>query len=73
MTDPVLQIVILGASGDLTARKLVPAVFASWSEGFFTGKVQLVGVARRPWGDAEFRAQIRPAMPKGADPARWEA
>jgi glucose-6-phosphate 1-dehydrogenase len=72
MSDPVTQIVILGASGDLTARKLVPAVFASWSEGFFTGRVQLVGVARRPWGDAEFRAQIRPAMPKGADPAAWE-
>ena len=73
MSAPVLQIVILGASGDLTARKLVPAVYASFREGFFTGRVQLIGVARRPWDDTAFKAQLAPSRPKDADDASWSA
>ncbi len=73
MSASVLQIVILGASGDLTARKLVPAVYASFREGFFTGRVQLIGVARRPWDDTAFRAQLAPSRPKDADDASWSA
>ena len=48
------QVVILGASGDLTARKLVPGLFNSYREGLFPHEVQVVGVARRPWDNAEF-------------------
>ena len=39
------QVVILGASGDLTARKLVPGLFASYREGALPGGVQVVGAA----------------------------
>ena len=52
------QVIILGASGDLTARKLVPALFAAQCEGMFPGRLQLVGVARRPWDDAGFRDHL---------------
>ncbi|MBA3848358.1 MAG: glucose-6-phosphate dehydrogenase [Planctomycetes bacterium] len=58
------QVVILGASGDLTARKLVPALYAADCQHLFVGRVQLVGVARRPWDDAFFRDHLTKAAPK---------
>ena len=57
------QIVIFGASGDLTARKLVPALLGSFAEGAFPGPVQVVGVARRPKQD--WRAELTPWIPEG--------
>ncbi len=57
------QVVILGASGDLTARKLVPGLFNAWRQGFFPESIQLVGVARRPWNDEDFRAHLAEYVP----------
>ncbi|TVR10945.1 MAG: glucose-6-phosphate dehydrogenase [Planctomycetota bacterium] len=57
------QIVILGASGDLTSRKLTPAVFNAHCQGLFPGPIQMVGVARREWDDAYFRQHLSDAMP----------
>jgi len=55
MATPV-QIVIFGASGDLTAQKLVPALASLARKGEdFT----LVGVARRDRSDAQFRQDLR--------------
>jgi len=48
------QVVILGASGDLTARKLIPGLFDNCQEGAFGNQLQVVGVARRDWDDAYF-------------------
>lgn len=42
------QIVIFGASGDLTARKLIPAIADNARQGRFRGPVQVIGVGRRP-------------------------
>ena len=50
------QVVILGASGDLTARKLIPGLFASFRQGYFKHPIQIIGVARRPWDTAAFHA-----------------
>ena len=58
------QVVILGASGDLTARKLVPAVYAAHCQHLFSTRVQLVGVARRPWDDTFFRQHLTTNAPK---------
>jgi glucose-6-phosphate 1-dehydrogenase len=58
------QVIILGASGDLTARKLVPALFMATCSGGFPGRMQLVGVARRPWTDATFREHLSQSAPK---------
>lgn len=52
------QVVILGASGDLTARKLLPGLFCSYCQGLFPHEVQVVGVARRPWDTDSFRERI---------------
>ncbi len=45
VTEPV-AIVILGASGDLTARKLVPALHSLGCEGALHPATRVIGVAR---------------------------
>ncbi len=55
LAQPV-TIVILGASGDLTRRKLLPALYAMYAQGLLPKEFALVGVARREHDDASFRA-----------------
>ena len=55
--DPV-QIVIFGASGDLTANKLVPALAGLAARGEPPAGFTLVGVARRHMTDGEFRHEL---------------
>ncbi len=55
--DPVIM-TIFGASGDLTKRKLLPALFHLEQNGLLPEKFAIVGVARRPLGD-EFAADMR--------------
>jgi len=50
--------VIFGASGDLTKRKLLPALFHLEQMGLLPQKFAIVGVARRPLGD-EFAEEMR--------------
>ena len=52
-------VVIFGATGDLTARKLLPALYNLAKEGMVPGNIALVGVGRRPWSDDDFRAEMR--------------
>lgn len=58
--------VIFGASGDLTRRKLLPALYSLAAEGLLPPKFSLVGYARRPLGDEVFRGQIREGCEKFA-------
>jgi glucose-6-phosphate 1-dehydrogenase len=51
-------IVIFGASGDLTKRKLLPALFHLEQAGLLPKEFAIVGVARRPLGD-EFAVDMR--------------
>jgi glucose-6-phosphate 1-dehydrogenase len=53
-----LTLVIFGASGDLTRRKLIPALFSLYLKGSVPG-VRIVGFARRDWDSAAFRALVR--------------
>ena len=73
--NPLTQVVIFGASGDLTARKLVPALFAADGEHLFPGDLQLIGVARRPWDDQAFRDVIDKTAPRPKDssPEAWKS
>ena len=56
-TYPV-QVVIFGASGDLTARKLIPALVDNARRGAFQAPVQVIGVARRPKTSEAWRAEL---------------
>ena len=49
---------IFGASGDLTKRKLLPALFHLFQSNLLPEKFAIVGVARRPLGD-EFAKDMR--------------
>ena len=51
-------LVIFGASGDLTKRKLLPALFHLRQANLLPKQFAIVGVARRPLGD-EFAADMR--------------
>jgi len=52
--DPCV-IVIFGATGDLTSRKLVPALFDLVCHGVVPAEFAIVGYGRRPWSDDDFR------------------
>jgi glucose-6-phosphate 1-dehydrogenase len=56
--DPCV-VVIFGASGDLTERKLMPALFSLTCEGLLPEKFSVVGVARSKLTDASFRKKIK--------------
>ena len=51
-------IVIFGATGDLTHRKLVPALYNLAADGELPPAVAVVGFARRPKNDEEFRREL---------------
>jgi glucose-6-phosphate 1-dehydrogenase len=56
--DPCI-VVIFGASGDLTKRKLVPALYSLASEQLLPSNFAVVGFSRRPQDDAAFRQAMR--------------
>ena len=56
--DP-CTVVILGALGDLTRRKLVPALFDLACIGCTSGQFRVLGVGRDELSDDEFRERLR--------------
>jgi glucose-6-phosphate 1-dehydrogenase len=66
-----IQIVILGASGDLTSRKLVPALLRNHVDGAFPREVQVIGVSRSPKTSEAWRAELGETVPAELRPA-WE-
>ena len=62
-------IVIVGATGDLTRRKLLPAVYRLIRKGFMAGKSRVLGVARTALDDASFRDWARQALSDDGVPA----
>jgi glucose-6-phosphate 1-dehydrogenase len=57
-------IVIFGASGDLTHRKLIPSLYDLDRQGMLPGKTPIIGVSRTPLSDDEFRERLRPSTQK---------
>lgn len=71
-------VVIFGASGDLTTRKLIPAFFHLFLEGLLPEHLAIVGYGRKPMTDEQFRNTSRVALekyartqPRGEDWARF--
>ena len=60
-TDQLIY-VIFGASGDLTKRKLVPALYSLFVQGLLPEKFTLLGVSRSQISDAEFQANMKSAI-----------
>ncbi len=55
-------LVIFGASGDLTRRKLLPALYALAHDGLLPERFVAVGFARREKSHEEFRDEMRAAV-----------
>jgi glucose-6-phosphate 1-dehydrogenase len=58
------SIVIFGASGDLTARKLIPAFYHLCKEKQMPANFRIIGFARREKTDESWRAELREALDK---------
>jgi glucose-6-phosphate 1-dehydrogenase len=54
--DP-CTIVIFGAAGDLTKRKLLPALYNLKSNGLLARELAIIGVARKPKSHEQFREE----------------
>ncbi len=71
-------VVIFGASGDLTARKLIPALYHLALEKALPTPYRIIGFARREKSDESWRAELREAIGKFSrtqpvDTSVWDA
>lgn len=65
MKKPHNQIlVIFGASGDLTKRKLIPALYALFRRNLLPGKFAVMGASRTDLSDEEFQKQACSFLPE---------
>jgi glucose-6-phosphate 1-dehydrogenase len=78
MTMPdTTTIVIFGASGDLTKRKLIPALYSLYRKKRLPKPFAIVGYSRSSLSDEEFRARVQPDELRGpecdeADLGNWQ-
>jgi glucose-6-phosphate 1-dehydrogenase len=56
------SIVVFGATGDLTARKILPAIYNLRRAGLLPPETTVLGFARRPLSDDEFRSRMHDAV-----------
>jgi len=77
MIDNPTTIVIFGASGDLTRRKLVPALYNLNRKDRLPQNTKIVGFARRPYSDSTFRdlvgEGVKQFSPDFYDQALWDS
>jgi glucose-6-phosphate 1-dehydrogenase len=70
------SIVIFGASGDLSHRKLIPALYHLYRKNRLPGKFRIFGTAGRPWSDEDLRKASRDQLEKitseSVDEACWK-
>ncbi|MHC4218852.1 MAG: glucose-6-phosphate dehydrogenase [Planctomycetota bacterium] len=75
-TDPdPCVLVIFGASGDLTSRKLIPALYEMTAGGALPPSMCVLGVSRTDMTDDSWRQELRPWVQrnaKGFDAAAWD-
>jgi glucose-6-phosphate 1-dehydrogenase len=66
-------IVIFGASGDLTARKLVPALYNLHLNDGLPKPCLIVGCARKKWTRGDFQGRMEDAIKKAGnmDTSKW--
>ncbi len=69
-------IVIFGASGDLTERKLIPALYNAYCKNRLSKEFNIVGVSRSPFSHEKFRAHLWEGVQEHAsticDVEEWE-
>lgn len=70
-----VSIVIFGASGDLTHRKLIPSLYDLYLKGRLPKEWRIIGMSRSEYTDDEFReyveAGVKEFSPNTYDAAKW--
>ena len=66
-TSEPCAVVIFGASGDLTRRKLVPALYRLARQRLVPAEFAVIGTARHEMTDEEFRSKMREALNEFSD------
>ncbi len=64
MNAPECSFIIFGISGDLAARKLLPALYNLHRRGELNPQSRIVGFARRDWSDDDLRKEMKAALQK---------
>jgi glucose-6-phosphate 1-dehydrogenase len=75
--DPSI-VVLFGATGDLTHRKVIPALYQLWRTDLLPHEFQVVAIGRREYDDATYRTEIRDSLDKFSrvlplDEAVWKS
>jgi glucose-6-phosphate 1-dehydrogenase len=75
---PPCAVVIFGATGDLTRRKLLPALYRLTQQRLIPNEFAILGSARHPQTDDEFRASMHEALTEFAsdealDESAWQS
>lgn len=65
--------VVFGATGDLTKRKLIPALYYRFKDGQFDEQSHIIGVSRSPWDDAKMQDVARESVNSFVDEAYRDA
>lgn len=58
------NIILLGVTGDLTAKKIMPALFNLWKKGALPKNVNIIGFGRRELSSQEFLSFIKDLLVK---------
>src|SRR6516165_11774024 len=72
------ELVIFGGAGDLTWRKLVPALYDLFLNKWMPERSAVIGIGRRPTSDEEYRQRLRGGVEEFSrhgkpDAAAWDA
>jgi len=69
---PPCAIVIFGASGDLSKRKLLPSLYRLFFEGRISTEFAVIGSSRTPMSDDQFRERMRESVSKFLEDAPFD-
>ncbi|MDB5562630.1 MAG: Glucose-6-phosphate 1-dehydrogenase [Hyphomicrobiales bacterium] len=65
---PPFDYVVFGATGDLTKRKLIPALYHRFKDGQFDEQSRIIGVSRTKWDDEQFKQIARDCIAEFVEP-----
>jgi glucose-6-phosphate 1-dehydrogenase len=66
-----LRIVIFGGAGDLSWRKLLPALYMAYVHGRLPADCRIVGLGRQTWSTVDYVAFIRRSSEKFVEPSAF--
>ncbi len=69
--EPSLTILLLGATGDLAKRKILPAIFQLFKKDVMPKNFHLIGVARRSMTHLQFQEYVKEVIHAPAEDLDW--